>query len=88
MIAQHYICIANIDVDDDCDCECCDGYGNQIIYIYISMRTAAPIILITRTPIGISDAQRRNRSAIPLSMLFTGFGCLTKRQRENKEIYA
>lgn len=52
------------------------------------MRTAAPTILITRTPIGISDAQRRNRSAIPLSMLFTGFGCLTKRQRENKEIYA
>lgn len=34
MIAQHYICIANIDVDDDCDCECCDGYDNQIIYIY------------------------------------------------------
>ena len=41
MIAQHYICIANIDVDEDCDCECCDGYDNQIIYIYINENSSA-----------------------------------------------
>lgn len=42
------------------------------IRFYIAMRTAAPTILITRIPIGIPDAHRRNRSAIPLSMLLTG----------------